>query len=128
MRLFTVISIFGAMLLLACATTTGSHAKKTHYSRDHIYSQEIQRSAASNAYDLISNLRPYWLRGRGAKSIYYQEASYPVVYVNENRHGSVESLATISVEYITEIQFLNSGDATIRFGLNHPGGAILITI
>ncbi|MFQ5865846.1 MAG: hypothetical protein ACE5IW_11515 [bacterium] len=128
MRLLTIFTILCAMALLGCSTTRETHAKKTRHSRDYISSEEIQKSTASNAYDLIRNLRPHWLWGRGAKSIHYEEAPYPVIYVNESREGDINSLSTISTEYITEIRFLSSGDATIRFGLNHAGGAILITI
>ncbi|MFQ5769479.1 MAG: hypothetical protein ACE5HX_03015 [bacterium] len=127
MRLLTVITIVGVMGMLACSTTKATHANKKHYSRDHIYSADIQNNSASNAYDLIKNLRPQWLRARGTKSIKYEQASFPLVYVNESRLGSVNALTTISTEQITEIEFLNSGDATIRFGLNHASGAILIT-
>lgn len=128
MRLLTVTTILCALGLLACSTTKETYVKNSHYSHNHIYSEEIQMSTATNAYDLIRYLRPHWLRGRGRKSIKFEQVSYPLVYVNGNRHGSVNSLSTISVEQIKEIQFFNSGEATIKFGLNHPSGAILITI
>jgi hypothetical protein len=128
MRLLTGVIIVFVMGILACSSVKETSTTKVRYSRDCIYSEEIQNNSATNAYDLVSSLRPHWLRGRGPKSIVNEEASYPVVYVNDSRHGDVNSLATISTDQITEIRFFNAGDATIRFGLNHPSGAIAITI
>ncbi len=127
MRTLTGIVILSVMGLFACSTTKGTHGAKAQYSRDRIAFEEIQHSMSNNAYDLISHLRPHWLRGRGPKSIRFEEASSPEVYVNDLRHGDVSSLATISAEQITEIRFFNTGDAAIRFGLNHPSGVIAVT-
>ncbi len=128
MRLETLITILFAVGLLACSTTKETSVRKARYSRDRISSEEIQNIYASNAYDLIGKLRPHWLRGRGTKSMRFQDVSYPVVYVDESRHGSINSLSNISVDHIKEVRFLNSSDATFKFGLNHPGGAIIISI
>lgn len=128
MRLLTIFTVLCAVALLGCSTTGETHAKKTRYSRDHISYEEIQNNDASNAFDLIRNLRPQWLWGRGPKSINYEGAPYPVVYVDDSKHGDINSLSTISTQYITEIRFLSAGDATIRYGINHAGGAILIII
>lgn len=114
-------------VLMACAAPT-HHLQSPPFDRNHIFPEEIHRLQAANALELIKSLRPNWLHGRGAKSILFEEASYPVVYVNGNRLGDVSTLATLPADNITEMQYLNAGDATIRFGLNHPGGAILITI
>lgn len=128
MRLLFVITLMYVMGLLACSTTKGGYAKNTSYSRDYIYREEIQNNAATNAYGLIRSLRPHWLQGRGAKSVRYAEASYAVVYVDGSRRGDINSLSTVFTENIAVIQFLNASDAIIRFGPDHPGGAILITL
>lgn len=127
MRILTGIVILSVMGLFACSTTKGAHGAKVQYSRDHIALEEIRNNMSNNAYDLVSHLRPHWLRGRGPKSIRFEEASSPEVYVNDLRHGDISSLATISTEQIAEIRFFNTGDATIRFGLNHPSGVIAVT-
>lgn len=102
-----------------------------HYvpaSRNYIFADEIRRSVATNAYDLIESLRPHWLRGRGPKSVRVRMASNPIVYVDGLRHGYVSALISLPVHNIVEIQYMSSGDATIRFGIDHPGGAILISM
>lgn len=118
-----------ALLLLAgCATTQKRDDIGPRYTPDLLTEDEIAASGAANAYDLIRNLRPHWLQGRGRKSIMFDSASVPVVYVNGNRYGDVNSLASISKDNITLIEFLNAGDATTLLGVNHPSGAIMITI
>ena len=114
--------------MLACWSVNEGHMPKTHYSRNLIIRPEIAASSAFNAYELINDLRPHWLRGRGARSLRASEAVYPVVYVNRIRRGDIRSLRNISVMDIKEIRFLNAGDATIAYGTGHPSGAIEITI
>jgi hypothetical protein len=129
MRLQTVAIIGLAIGLFACGTTGGGTSTKTaRRSHDHLYYNEIQTSAATNAYDLIRTLRPLWLRSRGQKSFRNRAAAYPMIYVNGDRYGGIDSLPSLSVANITEIQFLGASDATIRYGLDHAGGAILITL
>jgi hypothetical protein len=123
-----VIAVGCLTAMLACSATNGTSGKKSH-SRDLITQEEIQEDAAPNAYELIRRLRPHWLRSRGAKSLKFAaESSHPVVYVNESHYGDIDSLSRIAIRNITAIKYLNSGEATTRFGLDHAGGAILITI
>lgn len=111
----------------SCASTSNSNIIARR-DRNYIYEEEIVTDTSTNAYDLISKLRPQWLRGRGQKSRYNTAASYPMVYVNGSRLGAIDQLTTIPAENITMVQYLNMSDATIRFGMNHAGGAILVTV
>lgn len=128
MRFLTIFAVGSILILSACSAGNQAAKKNKLRDRNYISSEEIQISAAGDAYHLIKNLRPHWLRGRGFKSLHHQEASLPMVYVNENRHGDIHSLSSISTENIHEIRFYNAGDAAFKFGLNHAGGAILIKI
>ncbi|RME00407.1 MAG: hypothetical protein D6814_03585 [Calditrichaeota bacterium] len=124
--------VLGSFLLLigafSCSTADQSGAGVGRSSRDVITLSEIKNTSAANAFDLIRQLRPHWLRGRGQKSILIKEASFPVVYVNGSQYGDINSLETISSDNITEIEFLRPSEVGTHFGMNHPGGAILITI
>lgn len=128
MRFLPIAAALCAIGFLSCSYTKETYARKSRYSRNYIFIDEIKKSSATNAFDLIETLRPYWLGGRGPKSVRDEMASYPVVYVDGMRHGNIKSLTTIPVHNIVEIQYMNAGDATIRFGLDHPSGAILITM
>ncbi|MFQ5641230.1 MAG: hypothetical protein ACE5IR_24895 [bacterium] len=122
MRLPTIITVLCALGILACSTTSGTHVKKSRYSRDNIYFEEIYMSRAANAYDLIRNSHPHWLQLREANSM-----SYPIVFLDGFRYGGIPDLRTIATQHISEIQFFNAADAFIRFGPDCPGGAILVT-
>ncbi len=127
MRLLTAITTVCALGLLACSSNRELY-RDYSVARDHIFADEIQSSAATNAFELIENLRPHWVEGRGIKSLRSRTASNPVVYVDGQRHGDILSLTTIPAHNIVKIQRMNAGDATIRFGVGHPGGAILIAM
>ena len=122
-----VTAILCALGLVACATT-GEQYTRTQYTANYISLDEIKSSAAINAYDLINNLRPHWLRGRGPKSLNrYIETSLPSIYLDGIHFGNIQSLASISVESIVVIQLLGASEATIKLGGYNPSGAILIT-
>ncbi len=122
--------ILYALFFSACAASGGGNNESStaRYDENLITEVEIITNNAINAYDLIHNLRPHWLRSRGRRSIKFPQTSYPVVYVNENRYGDISSLSSIGKQNITEIRHLDAADATTFLGSNHAGGAILITI
>jgi hypothetical protein len=79
-----------------------------------------------NAYEVVQRLRPGWLRTRGRISIQYPTAQNPVVYVDNIRFGSPNSLRQVSVDAIEEIRYMGASEATTRFGTGHAGGVILV--
>jgi len=89
---------------------------------------EIQGSRTSGwtAYDLIAQLRPEFLRSRGATSLRDPVPVTATVYLDNVRFGNLETLKIISAEQIQWIEYINAADATTRFGTDNFGGAILI--
>lgn len=85
------------------------------------------KGGAWTAYDVISRLRPEFLRSRGRSSLTTSDPATAVVYVDEIRFGELNSLKTITADQILLIEYINAADATTRFGTDHTGGAILIT-
>lgn len=116
----------GLLLLLAaiagCGTTSGARSG----SSDVLTRQEIQAAQASNAYELLQQLRPQFLRNRGALSIRDPTAGQVVVYMNDVHYGDVDSLRTIAIEEIDEIRYISAADATTRWGTGHAGGVIQV--
>lgn len=126
--LFTLLA---ALLLWGCASTGTGTAEKPRGSRYLIMEEEIVGSGATNAYDVIQQLKPDWFlqsQRRGVKSITIEDSGEPVVYVNDSRYGNVESLRSISSLNIVEIRFLQPSDATTRFGTGHVGGAFMVKV
>ncbi len=126
MNLIKTIIVLSTVGWIACAFTKEANTGKSLYSPNYIHPAEIRKSGATNAFDLIKQLRPQWLLGRGTTSMRSSvEQSYPVVYADGALHGDINSLRTISVNHITEIKFLNPRDA-VGLSMAHPNGAILI--
>jgi hypothetical protein len=84
---------------------------------------EIEATDVSTALDLIRRLRPEYLRARGGGS-----SIGPVAfYLDGVKQQSIDALATISKEIVREVRYLNATDATMRFGTDHTGGAVLVS-
>ncbi|CAN5786016.1 hypothetical protein BH23GEM10_BH23GEM10_07910 [soil metagenome] len=113
------------LLLTLAACATAGPARRAS-SSDVISRAEIETSRASNAYELVQQLRPQFLRSRGPSSMRDPRAGYPVVYINDVSHGSVDVLRTIRLEEIDEIRYISSSDATTRWGTGHAGGVIQV--
>ncbi len=88
---------------------------------------QMQKAGAWTAYDVISRLRPEYLRSRGASSLRTTTPPTAVVYLDEIKYGNINSLKSLSADQILRIEYINASDATTRFGTDHLGGAILIT-
>jgi outer membrane cobalamin receptor len=110
------------VILAACGTTGGA----TRGSSDVLTRAEIAQSGAANAYELLQQLRPQFLRSRGTLSVRNPAASQPVVYMNEVRHGGIQTLRSILIEEIAEIRYISAPDATTRWGTGHAGGVIQV--
>lgn len=96
------------------------------WSPDELLRGEIVERAANDltAMSVIRRLRPAWLRARGANSFTDPDAMYPVVYIDEIRHGALSTLHQIPTSEILKIEFFASADATTRWGTGHPSGVI----
>ena len=135
-----------AVLALAGTLTSNAAAQdkpKPKRQPDVISYEEIEaiKGEAGNAEDIIRRLRPKFLQVRPSQSLLGSssnaggaasasqttQAVSIKVYVNNVRRGSIEVLRTLPAVSVTEIRYLNSSDATSRFGMDHEAGAILIT-
>lgn len=94
--------------------------------RDLITADEIRRSSASSAYDLVSNLRPQWLTSRGPDSITRPSTEVQVV-LDGVRAGGIEVLRSLSPEGMVSLQFVDGLTASTRWGLGFGAGAIVIS-
>jgi hypothetical protein len=118
------------LLIAAVAQALGGCAPSANGSRGStsgpIVQAQVEASTARNAYELVQQLRPTWLRARGTQSIQNPGSTFPVVYVNGTREGSIEALRTVEIALVREVEFLSAPQATTRFGTGHSGGAILV--
>lgn len=118
-----VISMMLLVLLAACTTA----APRATRNRNLITTEEITSLHVSTAYEVVAMLRPQYLRTRGSASINDPTPIPAVVYLDGFKHGNTpDALKTIDRVVIREIEYLDSREATTRFGTGHRGGAILV--
>ena len=101
---------------------------------DVITMDQIARSKATNAYDLIATIRPLMFTAHGAPTTRGQQPSTQgrqaapvVVYVDNVKVGPVTELKSLATLDLREIRYLSPRVATDRWGANHAGGVIYIT-
>ena len=140
-----------ALLLAACATSgvpvqsdlaaerTGEPAseiapatpprpKRNVGLRDPITAADIARIDAASAYDAVVKLRANFLQHRGVNSFMQPvRSTRPVVFVDGMEVGTVFELRSIPARDVSEIRYLSSGEATIRYGDGYMAGVIQVT-
>jgi hypothetical protein len=101
---------------------------------DVITVDQIARSKATNAYDLIASIRPQMFTAHGAPTTRGQQPSTPgrqalpvVVYIDNVKVGPITELKALGTIDVREIRYLSPRVATDRWGENHAGGAIYVT-
>ena len=112
-------------------TSSGTSARSSR-SQDVIGEAEIASRVrdATNALQIIEQLRPQMLRSRGSSSLTpgaTSEDALPRVYVDDISYGNLNSLSNINSVSIREIRFIKAADATTRWGTGNIGGVILVT-
>jgi len=119
------------MLLMAlvvfaagCAARSGTVPYDTANEADRISPSELLGITANNAYQVILQLRPQWLRRRGPTSILEPEGELPSVFVEGMRYDDLAVLQDIPFGEIAEIRFISGPDATTRWGTGVVAGVI----
>lgn len=106
----------------------------------------IQASGATDAYDLISGLRPEWLSaergvnrwsesargsasGIGAATRVEITPGEPtiVVYLNTSRLGGLDTLRDIPIYDLQRVEFIGPTEAVARYGTGHAHGVIRLS-
>jgi hypothetical protein len=131
----------------ACASSGTAPATSSASARNPnlISQQEIAASTASNAYELVERLRPQWLRpgavgsikadpgevrAGGPSAVQSTIMQSTLVYLDNVKLGSRETLRSVSASGITSIRFLNAERATATLpdvGRDPISGAIVIS-
>lgn len=88
---------------------------------DRIGEEELSGISVSTALEAVRQLRPRWLRSRDVRE--------PVrtVINGTPRDDATEELARLPVSRVREMRFLDSREATTRFGRGFGAGAIFVT-
>ncbi|HET9636298.1 MAG TPA: hypothetical protein VFP26_10245 [Gemmatimonadaceae bacterium] len=113
--------------LAACASAGAS----SHPAKDYnvITQDEITAQNGVNAYDVISHLRPQYLKTRGRTTIQSQptvSSEYASVFLDSQYFGDLNSLRNIASINIKEIRYLPANESVTRYGMQYGNGVIEI--
>jgi hypothetical protein len=124
-----LLGLWGLIGLVACIGQTGSGSTEgaSRVRSDTITREEIARGNWPNAYALVEELRPRWLRTHGADRI--SGEGLPIqVHLGDVRAGGVAALRDISVRDIESLRWIDPVSAAGRWGLDYGNGAIVVTL
>ena len=126
--------LVAAALLSACASSTqgtsSTSANTRESTADYITSIEVAATPVANVYDLISRLRPQWLRTQPGSIRGNTRSQVIAVYLDDARIGDVGTLRTLSTSGVKTLRYYDATRAATV--LRDPGsdpiaGAIVIT-
>ncbi len=98
-----------SVAVVVAAACASSGATRTSGSPDKLDRAQIESVASNSAYDVVSRLRPNWLRPAGMSVSGVQNGGAPtvLVYMDGHRMGGVDALRTITTTAVTSMEFLN---------------------
>lgn|SRR5690606_17279380 len=117
-----------ASALLLGVAACGPSTRGTSTARpglDVITAEQIDVASHANAFLLVQALRPQWLRTRGPSTTGAREVVQ--VYVDGSHLGGPDYLRQIASVSVARIEYLDGLEASQRWGMNHGGGAIVVT-
>jgi hypothetical protein len=109
--------------VMACASGGGS-GTTIHRDPNLITEQEIANSSETNGFDVVSRLRPMFLKTRGRSTINARNSEYASVFVDGVYYGELNSLRNIVANQIHEIRYLNGPESAGKYGIRYGTGAI----
>ncbi len=135
--------LFGLLLLAGGCASTGSGSGLAN--QEALTTIDLVEFTDRTAFDAVRQLRPIWLNDRrgGTSGLATMAAEVDPsqttsdiqsergikVYVNgvQARDG-VDELRGIRADQVQEMRKLDAQDASMRFGVGHSSGAILVTL
>lgn len=108
-----------AVCVLVSACAAGS-AGGSSGGGDTIAADELATVSNLSLYDAVQRLRPRWLQPRAGQDL-------PRIMMNGSQLGGVEVLRGMQATDVSSVRYLDSQDATTRYGTGYTGGAIELT-
>src|SRR5262245_4315854 len=99
--------VFAGLALALAFTASCSKASQTPGTRSStnvMTREEILAAPEGNLYDTVQRLRPGFLRARSTATT---SNAYPVVYVNNQRRGSLEYLRAINNREVVQVRYIS---------------------
>jgi hypothetical protein len=116
-----------ALLMVGCASAPSNVNGEPRRELNRITEEEISERHFSDAYELVSAIRPNWLRTRGPQSLSDPQAGQVLVYLDGMRAGGAQFLRNVAASRVAYLEYLPPGLAASRYGTDHDGGVILVS-
>ena len=111
------------LVVAACAHTTSHAAAVPTTAYAPLTEAQIAGAPAGTAYQLVTRLRPRFLKSSGGLGNYQ-----PAVYVDGVRlGGGIAELERIDARSVREIRYLTAVEATTLYGVGRFSGAVLVS-
>ena len=119
-----------ACLVAACTARapgelTPGASPGIHPDHNLLTEQQLREHHFVTAYEAVAALRSSWLETRGPDS--FTSPSQVLVYLDESRLGSVETLRALPMTNVLSIRYIDGIAASARWGLDHGQGVILVS-
>jgi len=129
---FRYLSVLAAFTSAIGCASAGGNVSVNQSAPDFVTSLEIAATPVSSAYDLVSRLRPTWLRPGGISSVSGGKISNQVtlVYLDGNKMGELDALRSISASGIQTMRWLDAvrAQTVLRgIGTEAVAGAIVLS-
>ncbi len=111
-------------------TAANTNTASRRGSANLILQAEIEGTHLETIYEVLERLRPNMMRTRGQMGRLSSGAGMSTikVYLNGTLIGDTSALRGIQASSVKQVEYLNSSDATTRFGTGNDAGAILVTL
>lgn len=116
--------VLAFMLALTVAGCAHRAPGVQQYDSSVITRDDIERTDAVTALDVVRRLRPQYLNSRGQSSLLLDPKTTPVVFLDAQPLGDVSQLDQVRVADLQEIHFFNGPQAVQKFGSRYGGGVI----
>ena len=124
-RIRTLLAAAAAIIVASACATAGKAPASQH---NVVTAEDLLRAGDVNLYEALGQLRPNFLRSRGA-IIGATTPPAPIqVYIDGMRMGETDHLRQILAKNVAEVRFLEPQQAIARFGGNNTGGALVIVM
>ena len=124
MKLGMTVSLI--MLVQACVST-GVGGDGVRRDPDLIVAEELVNYSTMMLADAIRQLRPRWLRVRGAPSIEFGGDRTVAVVLDGGAPQDWSILDSLRPDQVQSVRYHNAADATMRWGTGFPNGLIEVT-
>jgi hypothetical protein len=104
-------------------TTSADGAPRVRRNPNMIVAEELRDVPHGNLFDVVSAMRPEWLRTSGTS---VSGGGAIVVYVDGSRVGPPIALRQVPTSQARRLTYYSPTEAQARFGVGHSNGAIQV--